>query len=303
MNTMPLFDEQLAAALPRGLTAIADVLLPRVALGLSPEHTPPLPLLQAAARECEAAGIACASDGRPAMVVVAQIARAAALLLQDQLSTIEGAERSLAHALSLLQELQPSAPAWIQIDALVLLAELMARVAGAVPVSRRDGFIDRGLAVARSADYLCAAEGAHHPRARALALQAELRAGRFGSVRDRELMDSIDHGQHAIALLGESDMRSAVRWSMLLLTMGNAALGIARDRAVWVPQALHFYTLGRRFVDADRYPRLAAAFHNNLALWQGDGAEESLIEKLPPPEQRARAARSAVGVRAEPRAP
>lgn len=303
MNAMDTFDERLAAAVPGGSTAIADVLLRRVALGLSPEDTPPLPLLQAVARECEVAGMAQAAEGQPLMVAVSQIARAAALLLLDRLDSIQVAERSLAHALSLLQTVQPSAPPRIQIDAFLLLAELMAHVASAVPIAQRDEFIDRGLCVARSADYLSAVVGTSQPRARALALQAELRAGRFGSVRDRELMDSIDHGQHAFALLGEGDVCSAVRWPMLLLTMGNAALGIAGERAAWVPQALRFYTLGRGIVDVERYPRLAAAFDSNLALWQGEGAESALIDNLPPPEQRARAARAPGGTGAQPGTP
>lgn len=287
------FDEQLAAALPAGPQALAEVLLHRVALGLSPEDVPPLPLLQAAALECEAASRAGAAQGQPVRVALAQMARAAALLLQDRLDTIQDAERVLAQALLALQA-QADAPPEVLRDAFLLLVELMAHVASAVPVVERDAFIDRGLAVARSAEYLGASFGPSQPRARALALQAELRAGRFGSVRDRELMDSIEHGQHAFALLGEADVRSAVRWPKLLLTMGNAALAIASGRAIWVQQAQRFYTLGRGIVDTGRYPRLAAVFEGNLALWQGDGAE-ALVGSLPPPEQRARAARAGGG--------
>jgi hypothetical protein len=276
------FDARLAAALPGGAQPLADVLLTRVALGLSHEDQPPLPLLQAVVSECEAAGMAFAAQAQPVMVAIAQLGRAAALLLADQPEGVQGAERSLVQALGLLA--QHGAPAWMQRDAFLLLGDLMAHVVRHVDPAERDGFIDRGLAVARAAVYLAAVGGEQRARARALAIHATLEAERFGSVRDRHLMNAIDSAMQAFTLIGDADVRAAVRWPVLMLTMGNAALAVEPARAAWVLEARRFYTLGRSVVDVQRYPRLAAVFDGNLAMWQGDDGA-ALEAALPPHEQ------------------
>ncbi len=281
---MPDVNRPFADALQESTASFCNMLLSRLACGSSQEDPALEPqLLEAAAHRCAQEADLAATAGEPMAQAMAMFGQASALLGTDSLRAIRRAEELLLGALTLLET---GAPHTARVEAYVLLCDLLTRVVDAVPDEQRDPFLERAIDLARAAEYVATVECNDFARARALGDEAVFFSRRFAGARDTNLMDAIDCGTRAFALLGCDNVRGAVRWPVLLLEMGNAAVGIETMRPNWIEQAQRFYNLGSSIVDAVHYPDLANILRRNCALW--DTEDRHALDALPAKESFAR---------------
>jgi tetratricopeptide (TPR) repeat protein len=170
----------------------------------------------------------------------------------------------------------------LELDARLLLLDILGRVIDAEPADGRPAFLRRALDHARSVEYLATREGTSHGRARALASEATWQAECFDGDRDQLLMDAVETGTRALALVPPDVQAREVRWPLLHLELGNACVKIAPDRERWLRRGLAHYARGRALVDVARHPGLARVLEGNAAVQGSLGDEDK--RSLPPKE-------------------
>lgn len=264
-------DATLAAAIDGGVPDLYAVLTARLRAGRSHEQPPwDAELLRRAITCCEEVIAAARADARPLDEALAGIGRAAALLCVDDLASTEQAELGLGAAIG---SMPADVPPEVLIDAYQMLADLLVRVIGAVNEDQRDAFIERAIGIAGATEYLASRAGDDAAVARALDARAQALAQRFTGSRDANLMAAVEAALRALGRLTEAQVMAEVRWPLLALEAGNAAMKITTARSRWLTEAQRCHRLGRSAVDTVRYPGLAAVYDRNLALYAPEAAE------------------------------
>jgi tetratricopeptide (TPR) repeat protein len=274
----------IAAALVQGPDALCDVLRRRAAPGVSHED-PPLEaaLLDAARSVLEKAVSAAQGSQRVGDRARALVGLAHIYASTTSIQTLQAAERALVEA---LQAVPIEVVGVLALDAYRLLLDVLVKVVDAVSAEQRETFIERALGFARAGGYVATRMADDLGRARALAHEAALLSERFRGDRDDNLMNAVDTGERALALLPAGTLELELRWPLLLLVMGNASVKIAADREAWLRRGIEYYTKGRASVDVTRHPGLARVLEGNAAVYREQSEEER--RQLPPKEMYAR---------------
>jgi hypothetical protein len=92
-----------------------------------------------------------------------------------------------------------------------LLLDVLVQVVDAVSAEQREAFIERALGFARAGGYVATRMADELGRAHALAHEAALLGERFRGDRDDNLMNTVDPGERALALLPAGGLELEIR--------------------------------------------------------------------------------------------
>jgi hypothetical protein len=269
-----------AAALSGGPADLYEVFRRKFDPGASPEDPAIDPsLLAAAERTFEDAAVAADAKQQHSEQGRALIGLACVHACTNVIRSLEEAERPVLQALHILS---PASDGALIAHAYLVLLDGLVKVVDVVKYEDRERFVERALGFARAAEYVATRVGNDHTRAKLLAHECTLLGERFRGDRDQNLMDALDVGERALALVPSDALGREIRWPSLLLQMGNAAVKISKDREAWLRRANEHYARGRELVDETRYPGLAAVIDGNAAACRNQTEEQR--RQLPPKE-------------------
>jgi len=233
-----------------------------------PEDRPLDPALLAQALEHYRQAAGGFSGAGPAGLEAQALLGQAQVLLRMPLNTPEARERVAQAeqcARAAVERLDCVREPALALRAFLLLGEA-ARYAAVARPEQREARLRSLSALLESAAYLAQDQDDALSLARVRAQACRVLSERFERERDENLLDAIDQGERAAALLREVPATRPFELPQLLHHLGNCCMMVGGDRERWLAQGSNWYREGAAAVDARRYPRLHQLLNQGVAM-------------------------------------